>query len=212
MICEASKNTVLLAVRVPGEVPECPVFKVNASADNVSLLKDSDTIYALRANRRIHNFVADMLESMADGFLCRHFLIGETNRLLFLLNAYYSEEERVKFFSHILTPDIQFSEFVRMNHTKYRTVGEMANAMYMTGQAFSNRFKKVFGMTPHRWALQEKARLIYLDICKSDMPLKEIAAKYDFPLSSNFFRFCKQNFGQSPGHIRKCLHKNVSRN
>jgi AraC-like DNA-binding protein/mannose-6-phosphate isomerase-like protein (cupin superfamily) len=208
MTCSTSRDTTLLVVRVEGEVPECPVFKLDTSADNVSNHKEPDIIYALKANRRIRHYVDEMIETLSDGFMCRHFLLGEANRLLFLLNAYYPESDRVKFFSHILTPDIKFSEFVRMNHSKYRTIGEMADAMCMTSQAFSNRFKKVFGVTPHKWTLQEKARQIYLDICRSDMPLKEIANKYDFPLSSNFFRFCKQTFGQSPGNIRKSLNKN----
>jgi AraC-like DNA-binding protein/mannose-6-phosphate isomerase-like protein (cupin superfamily) len=211
MACRATRETAMLVIQIEGEIPECPVFKINASSDNVALYREPDTIYALRANQRIRNFIDEILESLSDGFVCRHFMMGEANRLLFLLNAYYSETERIKFFSRILTPDIKFSEFVRMNYSKYRTVGEMAEAMFMTSQAFASRFKKVFGTTPHKWTLQEKARQIYLDICRSDMPLKEIAMKHEFPLSSNFFRFCKQTFGESPGNIRKSLRHNKSR-
>jgi AraC-like DNA-binding protein len=64
-------------------------------------------------------------------------------------------------------------------------------------------------MPPHQWMQREKARRIYLDICRNDMPLKEIALKYEFPLPSHFFRFCKQTFGESPGSIRKRL-KNLA--
>lgn len=207
---EMSRDSAVLAVRVPGEVPECPVFRMNRTAGHVTLHRDPAGIYALRINKRMRNFVSELMESISDGFLCRHFLQGEANRLLFLLNAYYSEDDRVKFFSHILTPDIKFSEFVRLNHMKYRTIGELSDVLCMTSQAFSSRFKKVFGMTPHKWMLQEKARHIYHDICQSSMPLKEIAIKYDFPLSSNFFRFCKHTFGESPGNIRKNIHRNFS--
>jgi AraC-like DNA-binding protein len=182
---------------------------MNRTSGNVTLHKDPTGIYALKMGKRMRSFVAEIIDTVNDGFLCRHFLEGEANRALYLLNAYYSEDERVKFFSHILTPDIKFSEFVRMNHMKYRTIGELSDVLCMTPQAFANRFKKVFGMTPHKWMQQEKARLIYLDICRSDMPLKEIAIKYDFPLSSNFFRFCKQTFGESPGNIRKSLQKHL---
>jgi AraC-like DNA-binding protein len=208
--CDVTRDTVLLSIKVEGEVPKCPIFKINSSPGNVSMHRQADRVHVLRANRRIRSFVTEMLENIDDGFMCRHFLLGEANRLLYLLSAYYTESERVKFFSHILTPDIKFSEFVRMNHTKYRSVADMAAAMYMTSQAFSSRFKKVFGVTPHKWTMQEKARQVYLDICRSDMPLKEIAIKHAFPLSSNFFRFCKQTFGDSPGNIRKCMQKNTT--
>jgi AraC-like DNA-binding protein/quercetin dioxygenase-like cupin family protein len=212
LACEMAKDSVLLIVRVPADFPECPVFRMDRTAGNVTSLKDPTGIHPLKMNRRMKGFVSDIIENINDGFLCRHFLEGEANRALYLLNAYYPEEERVKFFSHILTPDIKFSEFVRMNHMKYRTIGELSDVLCMTPQAFANRFKKVFGMTPHKWMQQEKARLIYLDICRSDMPLKEIAIKYDFPLSSNFFRFCKQTFGESPGTIRKSLRTNITHN
>ncbi len=209
LACDVARDSAMLMVRIPADVAECPVFRMNRTSGHVSVHKDPTGIYAMKVNRRMRNFVAELLETLNDGFHCRHFLQGEANRVLFLLNAYYPEEERVKFFSHILTPDIKFSEFVRMNHMKYRTIGELSDVLCMTAQAFSNRFKKVFGMTPHKWMQQEKARLIYLDICRNEMPLKEIASKYDFPLSSNFFRFCKQTFGESPGNIRKNLNKSV---
>ncbi len=209
MACDVPAGSAMLVVRIPSDVPECPVFRMNKTASNVSAHKDPTGIFALKMNRRVRSFVAEIMETLDDGFHCRHFLQGEANRILFLLNAYYTEDERVRFFSHILTPDIKFSEFVRMNHMKYRTIGELSDVLCMTSQAFSNRFKKVFGTTPHKWMQQEKARLIYLDICRNEMPLKEIAIKYDFPLSSNFFRFCKLTFGESPGNIRKSLYKGV---
>ncbi len=206
---EIQRDSTVLIVRITGNVPECPVLRINKTAPRATSFRDPTGMHVLKINKRMRSYVAELMETINDGFLCRHFLQGEANRLLFLLNAYYPEEERVKFFSHILTPDIKFSEFVRMNHMKYRTIGELSEVLCMTSQAFANRFKKVFGMTPHKWMQQEKARHIYLDICRSDMPLKEIAIKYDFPLSSNFFRFCKQTFGESPGNIRKNIHKNI---
>ncbi len=209
LVYDVASGSAMMVVRITGEIPECPVLRVNKSAENVMPYKDWGGIHVLKANKRIRNLVSELLMTLEDGLLCRHFLEGEASRLLFLLNAYYSEEERIKFFSHILTPDIKFSEFVRMNHMKYRTIADLSEALCMTTQAFANRFKKTFGMTPHKWMQQEKARWIYLDICRSDMTLKEIALKYDFPLSSNFFRFCKHTFGETPGNIRKSIYRNM---
>lgn len=207
--CDVQRGSIILLVRIASETPDCPVFRINKTGGRVARYKEPTSIHALKLNKRLRSFVTELMETINQGFLCRHFLQGEASRMLFLLSAYYTEEERIKFFSHILTPDIKFSEFVRINHMKYRTIGEIADVLCMTTQAFSNRFRKVFGMPPHKWMQQEKARQIYLDICRSDMPLKEIAIKYDFPLSSNFFRFCKQTFGETPGNIRKSLHKNI---
>jgi AraC-like DNA-binding protein len=209
LACDFEQDTTILLVRIIVDHPECHALRVDKPTGHQEI--PPSEIYALKINKRMQNFTEELLESLADGHQCRLYMQAEVGRMLFLLHSYYPMQERVDFFSHILTPDIKFSEFVRMNHTKYKTVGEMAEALFMTTQAFSNRFKKVFGMPPHRWMQREKARKIYLDICRNDMPLKEIVVKYDFPLSSNFFRFCKQTFGDTPGNIRKKLHGSTAR-
>lgn len=211
LICNFVDDCVMIELRLSEEMPvQCPVFRIGQyKFEHIADYRESSTIYPLRANRRLTNLASEMQASIADGFVCRHFLEGETTRFLFLLNAYYSEEERVRFFSRVITPDIRFSEFVRMNHSRYRTIYDMADELCLTPQAFSNRFKKVFGTTPHRWMQREKARHIYRDICRSEMPLKAIASKYGFPLTSNFFRFCKQTFGDSPGNIRRSLRSSI---
>jgi AraC-like DNA-binding protein len=128
----------------------------------------------------------------------------EISRMLYLIHAYYPYEECIKFFSPVATQDVGFSEFVRLNHTKYRTVGEMAAAYNMSVQQFANHFRKVFGEAPREWLQREKAHTIYRDICRSDKSLKEIALEYDF-LQSNFIRYCRTKFGASPGSIRARL-------
>jgi AraC-like DNA-binding protein len=157
----------------------------------------------------MRNFAKGLQETITDGFRCNLYMQTEVYRMMFLFNAYYSIQERKDFFAHILTPDVKFSEFVRQNHSKYRTTGEMAEALYMTQQAFSNRFKKVFGMPPHQWLLREKARNIHMDICRNDLSLKQISIKYDFPVTSHFYRFCKKTFGDTPGNIRKGMHSDT---
>jgi AraC-like DNA-binding protein len=201
LVCDCLKNTMILSVRIVVDHPQCHALKIQ----NTTRHRDdgSSGIYALKVNKQMRQFVKDMLGMLDNGFQCRLHMQTEASRMLFLLHGYYSQQECVDFFSHIQTPDIKFSEFVRKNHTKYKTIGEMADAVFMTSQSFSKRFKKVFGMPPHRWMQQEKARSIYEDICKNELSLKEIAIKYEFPLSSHFFRFCKQTFGESPGNIRK---------
>ena len=203
--CRFTEDTTLMMIRLIVDSPECHALMTHKPID--SNARTRPELFALKANARMWHYIEGVRESLDDGFQCRLYMRTEVFRMLFLLHAYYSPQDCAEFFSHILTPDIKFSEFVRMNHMKYKTVGEIAEALFMTSQAFSNRFKRVFGMTPHKWMQREKARQIYLDICRNDMPLKEIVIKYDFPLSSNFFRFCKQTFGDSPGNIRKRLHK-----
>ncbi len=203
--CHFAEETTLMMVRIIVDSPECHALMIQKPASSGG--RERPGLFVLKANPRMWHYLEGVRESLNDGFQCRLYMRTEVFRMLFLLHAYYSPQECGEFFSHVQTPDIKFSEFVRTNHMKYKTVGEMAEALFMTSQAFSNRFKRVFGMPPYKWMQREKARQIYFDICRNDMTFKEIVIKYDFPLSSNFFRFCKQTFGQSPGNIRKGLQK-----
>jgi AraC-like DNA-binding protein len=151
------------------------------------------------------SFLAGLLETFKDGLRCRQYLKIEAARMLYMLHAYYSQEDCLKFFAQILSPDMKFSEFVRINWMKYSTIKELAGGIYMTQQQFSNRFRKIFGTTPHEWITRQKSQKIYQDICRSDVTFKEISEKYDFSSQSNFFHFCKHAFGSTPGQIRKSL-------
>lgn len=198
--CKALEDSAILRVRLVGKLPECHLFRINRVAKSV---EQYDGIYAMRTNERMERFVEDILRAVADGMKCEMYMQIEVSRMLFIIHAYYSPAECIKMFSHIVSPDVRFSEFVRSNHHKYKTVTQLADAACMTPQQFSNRFRKVFGTTPHKWMSAEKAQLIYRDICQSGKPLKEIAYEHDFSIQSNFIRYCRNTFGMSPGNLRK---------
>jgi AraC-like DNA-binding protein len=80
----------------------------------------------------------------------------------------------------------------------------MSAALNMSPQQFTARFRRVFGETPGSWIKGHKMRDIYLDICSSVKTLKEIAYEYNFPMS-NLIRYCRMNYGRSPGAIRSQL-------
>ncbi len=197
---DAAAGSAMLRVKLVGKLPECHLFRINRVAKHI---EKYDGIYALKANERIERFIEDMLGVVGDGMKCEMYMHIEVSRLLFLIHAYYSEEECLKMFSYIISPDVKFSEFVRTNYYKYKTVTQLADAACMTPQQFSNRFRKVFGTTPHKWMSAEKSQLIYRDICQSNKPLKEIAYEHDFSIQSNFIRYCRNTFGMSPGNLRK---------
>jgi AraC-like DNA-binding protein len=207
MVYQALEDTETLSVRIHDGVPECHVFQVDKVSGRIGDVYDG--IYPLKLNNRTESFLATILETYRDGLRCRHYLQMETSRMLFLIHAYYSQEECLKFFAQILSPDVKFSDFVRNNWMNCNTVKELADGIFMTPQQFTNRFKKVFGTTPYEWMTQQKALKIYQDICRSDMPLKEISERYDFSSQTNFFHFCKHIFGRTPGQIRKSLKYDV---
>ena len=92
---------------------------------------------------------------------------------------------------------------MRKNALKYKTITELAESMNYTISGFEKKFKKAFKTTPHLWIKQKKADKIYYDLTMTDICLKEIIDNYGFKSDSYFNDFCKTNFGESPGRIRK---------
>ncbi|MDR2912283.1 MAG: AraC family transcriptional regulator [Alistipes sp.] len=203
----ALEDSTLIFFRVSGDVPQCHVFNMERIVQHVD--KKYDGIYALSIGKRVRSFLDDFIETYTDGLRCSQFLHLQVSRLLYLIHAYHPLEECTKFFSLIISPDINFSEFVRLNHRKYPSVAEFAAAMNMSNQQFSNQFRRVFGMTPINWMRGEQAKRIYHDICRSDLSFKEISLKYNFSAQANFTRFCHKFFGSSPGDIRLSLKESM---
>ena len=193
----------LLIFRLEDSLNLCYNFSLERLHNLITEKGKSEGLVPLAINIRLQHFAHGITEMLGDGVKCRVFLQSSITTLLIMIRVYYSPEELCRFFSPILSSDTLFSEQVRMNHLKYRTVNDLATAMNMTSQQFTRRFNSVFGQSPHEWMQQEKSRLIYGEICNSNMPFKEIANRYGFTVQANFNRFCQLMFSMSPGDIRK---------
>jgi AraC-like DNA-binding protein len=196
-----------------GEIPECPTFRLQrdglsdvcAPGDSPDSSDSHDGgIYPLPVNDRIDYFLNGLLATERDGLKCANYAKLAVNQLLFLIQVYYPIEEYSRFYSAIMSPDVVFSDFVYANWRARPTVNELSTAIDMSTQQFSSRFQKVFGVSPGVWLRRRKAEEIYFDICKSRKSLRSIASAYNFSMA-NFIRFCRNNFGSSPGAIRKGL-------
>lgn len=200
-------RAVTLSIRVHEDVPECHVFQINRRVERIE--SRPDFFYVMKANEKMQEFLTSFLGVYYDGVRCAKYLQMEVSRMIYLIHLYYKPEECWKFFSQIISADTKFSEYVHANWMKYSTVKGFAEGICMTTHQFSNKFKQIFGMPPYEWMTHKKASKIYWDICRCDMPLKQIAIKHDFSSQANFFHFCKSHFGNTPGEIRRSLKEHV---
>jgi len=102
----------------------------------------------------------------------------------------------------VLSPDTGFSEFVRINHSKYKTVAELADACNMSPKNFARKFAGVFNETPVRWMNTERARAIHHELVSGNKPFGQIAYENGFSDQAHFNKFCKKYLGENPGGIR----------
>jgi len=197
------KSSEILILRLTDSINLCYNFSLEQLYNEMKRKEKPDGLFPLKANTRLLHFTKGLIDSWKDGFRCRSYLRTEISKLLTMLPIYYSKSELYCFYYPVLSPDATFSEYVRTNHLKYRTINELATSMNLSPQQFTRRFNAIYGQNPHDWIQRERARLIYGEICQSHKPLKEIASEYGFSDQANFNRFCKTFFEMTPGEIRQ---------
>ena len=97
----------------------------------------------------------------------------------------------------------QFIKLAINNHASEHLVGYYADKMCVTPKYLSKIVKEASGRSVPEW-LNE---LLILDaknmLRHTDMTIKEISAKLNFPSQSFFFRFFKNHTGQTPTQYRE---------
>ncbi|MDR2652990.1 MAG: helix-turn-helix transcriptional regulator [Prevotellaceae bacterium] len=165
-------------------------------------IKMDSTPYSLKINSVINDFLKNLIDTMSDGLKCAYLHELKQKELLYYMRAYYPKKDLFSFFVPILSDDIVFSEMIYKNLDRVKTITELANIVNYSVSGFKKRFVKVFGESPYHWILKEKAKKIYYEINCSQKSFKEISIEFDFSSSAHFDKFCKKEFGMSPGVIR----------
>lgn len=99
----------------------------------------------------------------------------------------------------------RFKNLVDGHCDKQHSVNWYANAMFISPDYLSKIIREFDGTSARTWindSIIEKAKFLML---QSDLTLKEISDKLNFPDQSSFGRFFKNNTGQSPKEYRKTL-------
>lgn len=99
----------------------------------------------------------------------------------------------------------RFKNLVEGHCDKQRSVGWYANAMFISPDYLSKIIREYDGTSARSWInarIIEKATFL---MQQSDLTLKEISDRLNFPDQSSFGRFFKSNTGQSPKEYRRTL-------
>lgn len=199
------KKTRAVIFRLNGSVKLCDGYRIEElyvqSGEQQKYTRRE--VYPLEVNYPLRLFLKGLSEAVSGGLSCRNYFDIKTKELFVLLKVYYSHEALRSFFSLILSPDTAFSEYVRANHYKYKTAKELAEAMNITPKLFSKKFMRIFGEPAQEWMIREKAHRIYSDLHTGDEPIALVADKFWFSSQSHLNKFCKREFGKTPGEIRR---------
>lgn len=157
----------------------------------------------LDINNPLSEYLDGIQTHLANGIDCSDFFALKIKELTCLLMIYYPKNELLGFFYPLLNNDMEFTNFILSNHANTKTIKELADLSAYSMSGFVKRFKKVFGVSPHQWVKEQKVKNIFQDIVNSEKLFKEICYEHEFSSPSHFNDFCKANFGETPGELRK---------
>lgn len=213
MLWEALDDTVVLLFRVShlvGNLPECRTFRFQRLSGNLDaghIQIKNRGVYPLKMNKRIRYFIKDILATELDGLKCDNYAKHLCAILLIRIQVYYPQKEYMRFYSTVTSSDVVFFDVVHEKWMGCRSVGELANLFDMNTKRFALQFSRVFGENPGLWLKKRRMEYIYRDICSSHKSLGQIAKDHGF-LLTNFVRYCRMNFNNTPDSIRKNLSAN----
>lgn len=159
-------------------------------------------------NSFIDAFTKNMCECINHQLHISRFFEIKSEEVFFLIQAFYSKDELIRFFYGILKKDTEFANTVTQNFIVSQTIEELAFITNCSISTFKRKFKETFNDTPHNWIIRQKAKFIYRDLGNQNLPLSVISDKYRFSSFSHFSTFCKQRFGAPPSEIRKRIKEN----
>ena len=220
--CRIAQDTHLGIVRLYDKIQLCDCFrledlkalglkkedserekKAKNTAVGISVPDTEDAPFLLEVNPVMERYLEMLTLCHRAGLKCRYYNEGKIRELMFILRAFYPKDELRRFFAPALTTDTFFSQFIMSNYNRYDNLSELAQAMNYTVSGFEKKFRKVFGCAPYNWIRRQRAQEAYHCINTSDMNLKEIAEMFGFSSHPAFIKFIRQNFGLTPGEIRK---------
>jgi AraC-like DNA-binding protein len=143
---------------------------------------------------------------------------GHLYQSILIKNEIYSlqlniSDKRRKQHGNMMTGNATYQEVIRNRFKnlveghcdKQHSVSWYANAMFISPDYLSKIIREYDGTSARAWinaSIIEKARFL---MQQSDLTLKDISDRLNFPDQSSFGRFFKSNTGQSPKEFRKTL-------
>ena len=106
---------------------------------------------------------------------------------------------------HEKTADHHFQRFLDLLNTstsKRRTVASYANELCISPKHLTAIVKKCSGKTANQWIQERMLEEIRFYLKQTDLSIKQVSDKLDFPNPSFFGKYVKEHLGMTPGELR----------
>ena len=109
--------------------------------------------------------------------------------------------------NHEKTVDYHFQRFLDLLNTspyKRRSVASYANELYISPKHLTAIVKKSSGKTANQWIKERLLEEIRFYLKQTDLSIKQVSDKLDFPNPSFFGKYVKEHLDMTPGEFRDC--------
>lgn len=207
-ICRALEDSKLIIISIQGHTYFCEDYHFKDLEKNTLNVFDCsksavEKPVILEINEVMDKYLDILLQYLDAGAKCKAFYIIKIKELFYIFRWFYPKETLVDFFQYSLKGGTQFASYIMDTWSKYKSVGELAEAMNYTVSGFEKRFKRVFGVSPYKWMVNQKAEKVFHQVRTTDLTFKQISSNFGFTSLSRFNDFCKANFGKPPGDLRE---------
>lgn len=138
-----------------------------------------------------------------DGLQCDRLHEVKEKEIFMIFMWYYSDQEFVRLFYPIIVKSLDFRTMVMKNYTKAKSVSELAYMVGMSRSKFDYKFREEFGMSAKEFMQERMAAKIRYYMTKPGVTVKDIMTQCGFSSFTQFYRFCKKQFGESPSEIMR---------
>jgi AraC-like DNA-binding protein len=198
-----SKDCCLILLRI-----DTTLYMYNAlPRDVVCATAIADTqeadIRPLKIDSHLEHYIQELEHYLEKGQPEEEIMRIKTREFFDLLAAFYSREQQRVLLAPILTPDTAFSEFVRHNYERCRTVEQLAALLNLAPKKFNDYFKQVYGTTPYKWMMCRKIEKVRREILEGRKSNQQVAYGNGFLTTSQFYDFCRDKLGDYPSRLRQ---------
>lgn len=170
-------------------------------------LRDTDNRERLNTMRESLEKLANLYHNRYDGYhmeylsLLFHFL----NLLMTHYKTVLSDQEVNQTVKYIERLSL-ITEYVQSHYQEPITLREAAQVLSINPEYFSRFFKKYMGITFLEYVYSIRLQAAYQELLNSDLPIMDIQERNGFTSPKIFSRMFKEQYGDTPSHIRKTFH------
>jgi len=191
----------LIVCRLIEEVKYCG--KSEASGSRPVVWPGEPRFLVLPFKEPIARFAEGLAMDIAGGLDCEPYLICKFTELMFLLKAYYTEDELEDLFHPLVQNPSDFQTRILSLESQVHTAKELADRCHMTEVGFRKRFKAEMGVPPKEYLLQRKKHRLIRELRRGTKTNYELCEEYGFTSASGLTNFCRLHLGGTPSDLRR---------